>query len=35
MDNNSAFGSKLNRVFYPKLSASYVISEEPFFKVPA
>ena len=33
MDNNSAFGSKLNRVFYPKLSASYVISEEPFFKV--
>ena len=23
----------LNRVFYPKLSASYVISEEPFFKI--
>jgi TonB-linked SusC/RagA family outer membrane protein len=33
MDNNSAFGSELNRVFYPKLSASYVISEEPFFKI--
>jgi len=33
MDNNSAFGSALNRVFYPKLSGSYVISEEPFFKV--
>jgi hypothetical protein len=35
MDNNSAFGSELNRVFYPKLSASYVISEEPFFTFPA
>ncbi len=34
MDNNSAFGAKLNRVFYPKASISYVISEEPFFKVP-
>jgi TonB-linked SusC/RagA family outer membrane protein len=34
VDNNSAFGSELNRVFYPKLSASYVISEEPFFKMP-
>lgn len=34
MDNNSAFGSDLNRVFYPKLSLSYVISEEPFFKLP-
>ena len=34
IDNNSAFGSELNRVFYPKLSASYVISEEPFFSVP-
>jgi len=31
MDNNSAFGSELNRVFYPKLSLSYVISEESFF----
>ena len=34
VDNNSAFGSALNRVFYPKLSASYVISEEPFFRMP-
>ena len=34
VDNNSAFGSELNRVFYPKLSLSYVISEEPFFHVP-
>ena len=34
MDNNSAFGSDLNRVFYPKLSLSYVISEEPFFRLP-
>ena len=34
MDNNSAFGSKLNRVFYPKLSASWVISEEDFFGLP-
>src|SRR4029453_5658703 len=33
MDNNSAFGSELNRVFHPKLSADYVISEEPFFKI--
>ena len=35
MDNNSAFGSEIQSVFYPKLSASYVISEEPFFNVPA
>jgi TonB-linked SusC/RagA family outer membrane protein len=34
VDNNSAFGSELNRVFYPKLSLSYVLSEEPFFHVP-
>ena len=34
VDNNSAFGSELNRVFYPKASVSYVISEEPFFSVP-
>lgn len=31
VDNNSAFGSKLNRVFYPKASVSWVVSEEPFF----
>ncbi|HUQ80145.1 MAG TPA: TonB-dependent receptor [Gemmatimonadaceae bacterium] len=35
MDNNSAFGSSLDRVFYPKASVSYVISDERFFKVPA
>jgi len=34
VDNNSAFGSELNRVFYPKASVSYVISEEPYFQVP-
>ncbi|MBN1628555.1 MAG: SusC/RagA family TonB-linked outer membrane protein [Thermoleophilia bacterium] len=34
MDNNSAFGSELNRVFYPKVSGSWVISEEDFFNVP-
>jgi TonB-linked SusC/RagA family outer membrane protein len=34
VDNNSAFGSELNRVFYPKASVSYVISEEPFFNLP-
>ena len=34
VDNNSAFGSELNRVFYPKASLSYVISEEPFFDLP-
>ncbi|MFL5639577.1 MAG: SusC/RagA family TonB-linked outer membrane protein [Gemmatimonadaceae bacterium] len=35
VDNNSAFGAKLNRVFYPKASLSYVISEEPFFHLPS
>ena len=35
VDNNSAFGSQLNRVVYPKASLSYVISEEPFFHLPA
>ena len=34
MDNNSAFGSELNQVFYPKLSASWVISQEDFFDLP-
>jgi TonB-linked SusC/RagA family outer membrane protein len=34
VDNNSAFGSELNTVAYPKLSLSWVISEEPFFKLP-
>jgi TonB-dependent starch-binding outer membrane protein SusC len=35
IDNNSAFGSKLNRVIYPKASLSWVVSEEPFFHLPA
>lgn len=30
-DDNSAFGQNFDRVYYPKLSASWVISEEPFF----
>ncbi|MEO8449020.1 MAG: SusC/RagA family TonB-linked outer membrane protein [Gemmatimonadota bacterium] len=33
-DDNSAFGTNFNYVTYPKLSASWVIGEEPFFKVP-
>jgi TonB-linked SusC/RagA family outer membrane protein len=32
-DDNSAFGRNFDRVYYPKFSASYVISEEPFFPV--
>lgn len=31
VDNNSAFGDKLKWVTYPKASASWVISEEPFW----
>jgi TonB-linked SusC/RagA family outer membrane protein len=34
MDDHSAFGSSFNRVMYPKVSLSYVLSEEPWFKVP-
>jgi TonB-linked SusC/RagA family outer membrane protein len=30
-DRNSAFGKNFKTVFYPKLSASYILSEEPFF----
>jgi TonB-dependent SusC/RagA subfamily outer membrane receptor len=30
-DDNSAFGSAFNFITYPKVSASWVISEEPFF----
>ena len=29
VDNNSAFGSQVHWVTYPKLSASYVVSDEP------
>jgi len=31
VDDNSAFGTDFNKVYYPKVSVSYVISEEPFF----
>lgn len=34
MDDNSAFGARFNRVVYPKFSASWVVSEEPWFAVP-
>jgi TonB-linked SusC/RagA family outer membrane protein len=30
-DDNSAFGSDFDVVYYPKVSGSWVISEEPFF----
>ena len=30
-DRNSAFGAEFETVFYPKLAASWVISDEPFF----
>jgi hypothetical protein len=30
-DQNSAFGTDFQRVFYPKASISWIISEEPFF----
>ncbi|MEO8909567.1 MAG: SusC/RagA family TonB-linked outer membrane protein [Gemmatimonadaceae bacterium] len=33
-DNNSAFGANFKRVYYPKVSASWVISEEPFYRLP-
>jgi TonB-linked SusC/RagA family outer membrane protein len=31
-DDNSAFGRNFDRVYYPKFSASWVVSEEPFFR---
>ena len=34
-DDNSAFGQNFDRVYYPKFSGSWVISEEPFWTVPA
>jgi TonB-linked SusC/RagA family outer membrane protein len=30
-DQNSAFGTNFQHVFYPKLSASWIASDEPFF----
>ncbi len=34
VDNNSAFGSNFKWVTYPKASVSYVVSDEPFFRLP-
>jgi TonB-linked SusC/RagA family outer membrane protein len=31
-DDNSAFGQNFDKVYYPKFSASWVISEEPFWQ---
>lgn len=33
-DDNSAFGQNFDRVVYPKYSASWVVSEEPFWRFP-
>jgi TonB-linked SusC/RagA family outer membrane protein len=33
-DDNSAFGEDFSMVYYPKASATWVISEEPFWSVP-
>ena len=33
-DDNSAFGQNFDRVVYPKFSASWVVSEEPFWRLP-
>ncbi len=33
-DDNSAFGANFDLVTYPKVSASWVISEEPFWRFP-
>jgi TonB-linked SusC/RagA family outer membrane protein len=34
-DQNSAFGTDFQRVFYPKFSASWLISDESFWRAPA
>ena len=34
-DQNSAFGTNFQRVFYPKASASWLVSEEDFWKAPS
>jgi TonB-dependent SusC/RagA subfamily outer membrane receptor len=34
-DDHSAFGEEFDLVYYPKLSASWVVSEEPFWRLPA
>lgn len=35
VDNNSAFGEDFDMATYPKVSASWVVSEEPFWSVPS
>jgi TonB-linked SusC/RagA family outer membrane protein len=32
VDNSSVFGDAIKQLYYPKLAASYVVSEEPFFQ---
>jgi len=34
-DDNSAFGKNFNLVYYPKVSGTWVLSDEPFFHLPA
>lgn len=34
MDNNSVFGTDVKRIFYPKVSGSWVLSDEPWFHLP-
>lgn len=34
-DDNSAFGADYDAAIYPKLSAAWVLHEEPFFNLPA
>ncbi len=33
-DDNSSFGKDFSAIYYPKFSGSWVISEEPWFKLP-
>jgi TonB-linked SusC/RagA family outer membrane protein len=33
-DDNSAFGKDFSAAYYPKISASWVVSEEPWWKLP-
>ncbi len=33
-DDQSTFGANFNRVYYPKVSASWVMSDEPFWRMP-
>ncbi len=34
-DDNSAFGRNFKLIYYPKVSGAWVLSDEPFFHVPA